>query len=80
MSYNVLCDKFATRQQYGYCPTWALAWEYRKSALIKEIQDGGADIIALQVSLVAMKPSFHSGERGGGGAIFQSAQSPPVPA
>ena len=49
MSYNVLCDKYATRQMYGYCPTWALLWEYRKSALLKEIQDASADIIALQV-------------------------------
>lgn len=49
MSYNVLCDKYATRQMYGYCPSWALAWEYRKAALLKEIMDSTADIIALQV-------------------------------
>ncbi|TMW41140.1 hypothetical protein DOY81_013779 [Sarcophaga bullata] len=24
MCYNVLCDKYATRQMYGYCPSWAL--------------------------------------------------------
>lgn len=30
MCYNVLCDKYATRQMYGYCPSWALSWEYRK--------------------------------------------------
>lgn len=30
MCYNVLCDKYATRQMYGYCPSWALTWEYRK--------------------------------------------------
>lgn len=48
MSYNVLCDKYATRQVYGYCPTWALAWDYRKATLLKEIQDASADIIALQ--------------------------------
>ncbi len=52
MSYNVLCDKYATRQMYGYCPTWALDWDYRKSALLKEIQDASADIIALQVQHV----------------------------
>ena len=49
MSYNVLCDKYATRQMYGYCPTWALGWEYRKGILLKEIMDSSADIIALQV-------------------------------
>lgn len=30
MCYNVLCDKYATRQMYGYCPSWALSWDYRK--------------------------------------------------
>ena len=49
MSYNVLCDKYATRQVYGYCPSWALSWEYRKEQLLKEINDYMADIVALQV-------------------------------
>lgn len=34
MCYNVLCDKYATRQMYGYCPSWALTWEYRKKVKI----------------------------------------------
>lgn len=49
MSYNILTDKLATRQLYGYCPSWALTWEYRKQAILKEILDSQADIIALQV-------------------------------
>lgn len=49
MSYNVLCDKYATRQQYGYCPSWALAWDYRKTIIMKELLDLTPDIIALQV-------------------------------
>ncbi|KAJ8022709.1 CCR4-NOT transcription complex subunit 6-like [Holothuria leucospilota] len=48
MCYNVLCDKYATRQIYGYCPTWALNWEYRKKGIIEEILTGNADIICLQ--------------------------------
>lgn len=48
MSYNVLCDKYATRQIYGYCPQWAMAWEYRKNAILKEILQFNADILALQ--------------------------------
>lgn len=51
MCYNVLCDKYATRQMYGYCPTWALAWDYRKKAILAEIRHYTADIISLQVSL-----------------------------
>ena len=49
MCYNVLCDKYCTRQIYGYCPSWALNWEYRKSAILKEILHYGADILSLQV-------------------------------
>ena len=48
MCYNVLCDKYATRQLYGYCPSWALNWEYRKKAILEEIRQYNADIISLQ--------------------------------
>lgn len=51
MCYNVLCDKYATRQMYGYCPTWALAWEYRKKNILAEIRHYTADIISLQVNM-----------------------------
>ena len=49
MCYNVLCDKYATRQLYGYCPSWALNWEYRKKGIIEEIRHYSADLITLQV-------------------------------
>ncbi|PIO26908.1 hypothetical protein AB205_0080720, partial [Aquarana catesbeiana] len=48
MCYNVLCDKYATRQLYGYCPSWALNWEYRKKGIMEEIVSCDADIISLQ--------------------------------
>lgn len=48
MCYNVLCDKYATRQMYGYCPSWALEWEYRKKGIMDEIKHYIADIITLQ--------------------------------
>ncbi|XP_033244180.1 CCR4-NOT transcription complex subunit 6-like isoform X3 [Drosophila miranda] len=48
MCYNVLCDKYATRQMYGYCPSWALCWDYRKKSIIDEIRHYSADIISLQ--------------------------------
>jgi CCR4-NOT transcription complex subunit 6 len=50
MCYNVLCDKYATRQMYGYCPSWALEWEYMKKGILDEIRHYAADIISLQVS------------------------------
>ncbi len=48
MCYNVLCDKYATRQYYGYCPAWALTWDYRKKLILDDIKNFNADIIALQ--------------------------------
>lgn len=48
MCYNVLCDKYATRQMYGYCPNWALNWEYRRKGIMDEIRHYMADIISLQ--------------------------------
>ena len=50
MCYNVLCDKYATRQLYGYCPPWALNWEYRKKSIMQEIMNCSADVISLQAS------------------------------
>ena len=52
MCYNVLCDKYCTRQQYGYCPVWALSWEYRKKGILEDIKSLSADIISLQVSVL----------------------------
>ncbi|XP_063632199.1 CCR4-NOT transcription complex subunit 6 isoform X1 [Cydia splendana] len=48
MCYNVLCDKYATRQMYGYCPSWALEWDYRKKGILDEIRHYSADLISLQ--------------------------------
>ena len=54
MCYNVLCDKYATRQMYGYCPSWALDWEYRKKGILEEIRHYAADIISLQVKFPSL--------------------------
>ncbi|CAL8293888.1 CCR4-NOT transcription complex subunit 6-like isoform X1 [Gadus morhua] len=48
MCYNVLCEKYATRQLYGYCPSWALSWSYRRKGIMEEITSCHADIISLQ--------------------------------
>lgn len=47
-NYNILCEKYATAQLYGYTPSWALAWDYRKELILHEITSYGADIICLQ--------------------------------
>ena len=48
MSYNILSDKYATKQQYGYCPEWALAWNHRQNYILNDIKSFGADLICLQ--------------------------------
>lgn len=48
LSYNTLCDKYATQSQYGYTPSGALHWEHRKEVLLDEIRARNADICCLQ--------------------------------
>ncbi|TQV95539.1 hypothetical protein V2A60_000729 [Cordyceps javanica] len=47
-SWNILCDKYATAQIYGYTPSKALKWEYRLECILKEIRYRDADFVALQ--------------------------------
>jgi mRNA deadenylase 3'-5' endonuclease subunit Ccr4 len=47
--YNILAEKYATPQMYGYTPSWALSWEYRKELILQEILAYSADIVCLQV-------------------------------
>jgi CCR4-NOT transcription complex subunit 6 len=48
LSYNILCRKYATPQIYGYTPSWALDWDYRKELILSEILSWSADIVCLQ--------------------------------
>eukprot|EP00887_Chlorella_sp_A99_P001164 scaffold14.g1164.t1 len=48
LSYNMLADLYATADQFGYCPPWALAWPYRRVNLLKELLSYDADIMCLQ--------------------------------
>lgn len=48
LSYNILSDKYATPQMYGYTPAWALVWDYRKEYILQEIMSYNADIYCLQ--------------------------------
>lgn len=53
LCYNILCQKYATSQAYGYTPSWALNWDYRKDLIISEVLNCNADIVCLQE--IAMK-------------------------
>ncbi|PKA45588.1 Carbon catabolite repressor protein 4 like 1 [Apostasia shenzhenica] len=48
LSYNILADHYAATDKYGYCPSWALSWSYRRQNLLKEIVGYNVDIICLQ--------------------------------
>ena len=74
MCYNVLCERYATRQMYGYCPQWALNWEFRKKGILDEIRHYAADVITLQEVETDQYYNFFSPElsRDGYEGIFQA--------
>lgn len=56
LTWNILCEKYSTANIYGYTPSGALSWEYRKDSILQEIRERDADIVCLQeVSLDAMR-------------------------
>ncbi|KKA26333.1 hypothetical protein TD95_003524, partial [Thielaviopsis punctulata] len=58
-TWNVLCDKYATQQTYGYTPSRALSWDYRKQVIFDEIRVQNADFLCLQeISTEAFKEDF----------------------
>jgi len=75
--YNILAESYATIERLNYCPSWALAWEYRKHRLLSEITQNEPDIICLQeveaeqysvffhpqISIRGYKGIFHSKSR-----------------
>jgi CCR4-NOT transcription complex subunit 6 len=48
LTYNILAELYSTSQVYPYCPSWALAWSYRKKNIMREIGGYNADVLALQ--------------------------------
>jgi len=66
-SYNILCEKYATEKLYGYTPSWALSWDYRKQLILTEIISSDADFLCLQEVDVAQYGEYfskHLGMRG----------------
>ncbi|KAH3666524.1 hypothetical protein OGAPHI_003521 [Ogataea philodendri] len=48
MSYNTLCQHYATPKMYKYTPSWALDWDYRRQKLTEEILAYKTNLICLQ--------------------------------
>ncbi|KAI1390662.1 glucose-repressible alcohol dehydrogenase transcriptional effector [Hypoxylon trugodes] len=64
MSWNTLCDKYATSTQYGYTPASALSWEYRKDSIMREFRERDADILCLQETAMNAFDTFFTPELG----------------
>lgn len=48
VSFNILSERYSTPQRYGYVPSWALEWKYRRELILQELASYSADIICLQ--------------------------------
>lgn len=48
VTYNILSEIYANSQAYPHCPSWALAWTYRKRNLLREMALFDADILCIQ--------------------------------
>ena len=78
LSYNILCDKYATRAHYGYTPSRALMWDNRKERILHEISFHDADIICLQeVDRESFQTYFydHLGEKGYKGFFYPKSRA-----
>ncbi|KAJ7072022.1 Endonuclease/exonuclease/phosphatase [Mycena amicta] len=60
LCYNILCERAATTKMYGYTPSWALAWDYRRARIMEEITSSKADIICLQEVDIGQYDEFFS--------------------
>ncbi|KAG6811599.1 hypothetical protein H0H92_006661 [Tricholoma furcatifolium] len=59
LSYNILCEKYATERLYGYTPAWALTWDYRKELVLTELMNHNSDFLCLQeVDIAAYEDYF----------------------
>lgn len=73
LSYNLLADLYASAEQFGYCPSWALHWPYRRANLLRELLAYNADIMCLQEVQSTHFTEFFAPEfsRAGYTAIFK---------
>ncbi|KZT59210.1 hypothetical protein CALCODRAFT_431421 [Calocera cornea HHB12733] len=48
INYNILCERYAPQSLYGYTPSWALRWDYRRQLVLDEITGLNAELVCLQ--------------------------------
>ena len=77
LSYNILCEKYATERLYGYTPSWALAWSYRKELILTEVTNYNADFLCLQEVDIAQFEDYFTknlGEEGYNGVYWPKSR------
>ncbi|KAH7925627.1 hypothetical protein BV22DRAFT_1010832 [Leucogyrophana mollusca] len=77
LCYNILCEKYATERLYGYTPSWALSWDYRKELILTELMNYDADFLCLQEVDIAQYEDYfvkHLQEQDYGGVYFPKSR------
>lgn len=77
LCYNILCEKYATERLYGYTPSWALPWSYRKTRILDELTKHDADFLCLQeVDITQYEDYFcvNLGKKGYDGAFWPKSR------
>ena len=77
LCYNILCEKYATERLYGYTPSWALPWSYRKARILDELTKYEADFLCLQeVDITQYEDYFcvNLGKKGYEGAFWPKSR------
>ncbi|KAJ7594537.1 glucose-repressible alcohol dehydrogenase transcriptional effector [Mycena floridula] len=58
LCFNILCERAATERMYGYTPSWALNWDFRRDLIMDEIKLRDCDIVCLQEVDIAQFEDF----------------------
>ncbi|KAI1327952.1 glucose-repressible alcohol dehydrogenase transcriptional effector [Xylariaceae sp. FL0255] len=58
MSWNTLCDLYTSSTLYGYTPSNALSWEYRRDSIMQEFHERDADVLCLQETAMEAFETF----------------------
>jgi CCR4-NOT transcription complex subunit 6 len=77
LCYNILCEKYATERLYGYTPSWALLWDYRKEIILGEVLHYNADFLCLQEVDIAQYEDYfikHLAERDYAGVYWPKSR------
>ncbi|KAH9961326.1 Endonuclease/exonuclease/phosphatase [Russula dissimulans] len=67
LCFNILCEMYATERLYGYTPSWALEWSYRRDLIMAELLKHQTDFLCLQEVQTAQYEEYFVPKLGGAG-------------